>query len=75
MLGWNPCADGQQNPGMKVGTHTGGLEELSIFALPHLKPATVTEWADREIEPGVNEQVKQMTELWFHSECSAINLE
>lgn len=50
---------------------TGGFGLLSTFLRPHSNPATVSEWADREMEPGVKDAETQI-EFGVHSEWSAI---
>jgi hypothetical protein len=55
-----------------ANTRTGGLEELSVFFRPHSNPPTVSECADKETDPGVNDAVKQMDDE-PHSGWSAIS--
>lgn len=51
---------------------TGGFGDVSWFFLPHSKPATDRECADRDTDPGVNAAVMHIDEV-PHSGWSAIN--
>lgn len=52
---------------------TGGLRDVSWFFLPHSKPGTVRQWAERDTDPGVKATVRQIDED-PHSGWSAISL-
>jgi hypothetical protein len=41
---------------------TGGLGVVSAFFRPHSNPATVTECADKDTDPGVKAHVRQIEE-------------